>query len=209
MTLTAMLPLSAYTDDTSGMWQRARRVMSFALGLGAAVVYVIAAWNTGAPLIVTVILSGIFGLLTGTGFGWIWTALMRKFFRWFVRRVYRLDPKTVAPPPGGRYVSYAPCSLRVSTYLSYGGVLYAGPDGLLFQPHRLLQPDSIKPVRIPARPLVLDCVVPPLTRLQSILIPRPIEFLHAKWDTGEASFFIPQPSNVIPKLQAALAVDAA
>ena len=146
----------------------------------------------------------ILGTVAGSIFGLVFPVLWRARIGKLVSRVQALDPRIVGPVPEGRYSVYVPCNHLISQRLAYGGVLYAGLDGLCFQPHRYLQPRSLQALQIPPCGLTLALSTVSVSAWRRLLVPRDPEIVHASWNGGEASFLVPKPGDVMPRLKHAI-----
>jgi hypothetical protein len=70
-------------------------------------------------------------------FGRSFPKRFRKKMSSFIDRLYVGDATIDTPPPTGKDLRYRlPCSWKRSENFSVGGVLYIGPEGLLFVPHK-------------------------------------------------------------------------
>jgi hypothetical protein len=81
------------------------------------------------------------GVFCGIGFGRRFPKGFRKKMSSMIDRLYAGDTELdVVPPPEKELRYRLPCSWKRSENFSVGGVLYIGPLGLLFVPHKLNLP---------------------------------------------------------------------
>jgi hypothetical protein len=206
--MTPLLPLSAYLDDQTGYWRRARRSAGlwFGAAMGAAALLALLLLSPMSAPMAVVTAIGL-GTLAGLGFGFSWAAGMRKDIGRIIAKLHRLDREILPVVPESGYSVYLPCSHQVSEWMSHGGVLFAGPAGLLFQPHRLLQSATLPAIVIPRRGLALELTHIELTSWRRHLVGRP-EALRATWDGHSATFVVPRAGATLEALREALGPEA-
>ena len=103
----------AYSEIEQRFWKRGRKVMGI-LSVGL-----------------------VIGVLTGVGFGWLWSWAMRRQSRKFFNRVYEGDAAVLGEVlPREQFASRLPCSLFVTNNVTIGGILYLGRSRVRFVPHK-------------------------------------------------------------------------
>jgi hypothetical protein len=205
--MTPLLPRTAYFEDPSGYWGRARWVTGLCFGAGMGFFWSLTPGSSDS-LLVRLLGGLLVAVLSGSFFGVTWTAWMRRSSRRLVNRLFDLDSSVVAPTPSFAYTAYLPCNHYISERLAHGGVLYAGPNGLLFQPHRRYRSAATPTLTIPAT-VSLSLTALPLRSWRRHLIPKPLQGIRAAWDGNEATFVAPRPGTVIAALRTALTPHAA
>ncbi len=205
-TPTPVLPRTVYFEDPSGYWQRTRWLTGLFYGLVMGFFWSVSGASTDS--LVRRVLGGLLvTVLAGSFFGVTWTACMRRSSRKLVNRLYDLDPSVVSPVPSS-YAAYLPCSHYISERAAHGGVLYAGPSGLFFQPHKRYQSATSPTITIPPS-VTLSLTTLPLKSWRRVFIPRPQPGIRAAWAKSEAIFIAPHPDTVIAGLRSVLASHAA
>jgi len=138
-------------------------------------------------------------VLSGIAFGRIFPKRFRKEMSSIVDRLYKGDPVIDVPPPPEKELRYRLlCTWKRSEKFSVGGVLYIGPLGLFFVPHKMnLLRDRSAFEMGPNKNLRLSLTTPELTGLSKILVPRPTPRLQVVWPDGNAQFIIPAPNQVL------------
>lgn len=126
-----------------------------------------------------VLLSICAGVLSGIAFGWSFPRRFRKKMSSIIDRIYAGDTDIIVPPPPEKELRYRlPCSWKRSEKFSVGGVLYIGPLGLLFVPHKMNLPRDRSMFEMgPNKSLKLSLTTRPLNRFLKLLVPRPTPLL--------------------------------
>lgn len=143
------------------------------------------------------------GVASGIGFGRSFPNRFRKKMSLFIDRLYAGDTEIDVPPPPEKELRYRlPCSWTRSGSLTVGGVLYIGPLGLLFVPHKKNLPRDRSTLEMgPNRSLKFSLATPELTGLYKLLVPRPTPRLQVIWPEGTAQFIIPAPNQVFKLIE--------
>jgi hypothetical protein len=146
------------------------------------------------------------GLAKHRGSRILWNRFWQDFSQTFsegdvliVDRLYKGDPVIDVPPPPEKELRYRLlCTWKRSENFSVGGVLYVGPLGLFFVPHKLNLPGDRSAFEMgPNKNLRLSLTTPELTGLSKMLVPRPTPRLQVVWPDGNAQFIIPAPNQVL------------
>ena len=87
--------------------------------------------NGGFGVVGTVVV----GALAGLGFGFGWTAWMRRSIRGVLKRLHSGDPRMVPAPPSGA-TGRLLCNFMLSEQFAVGGHLYLSEREWSFVPHR-------------------------------------------------------------------------
>src|ERR1700719_1486448 len=134
------------------------------------------------------LLSVCVGALCGIAFGRNFPKRFRKKMSSIIDRLYAGDTDIDVPPPPERELLYRlPCSWKRSENFSVGGVLYIGPLGLFFVPHKMNLPRDRSAFEMgPNKNLKLSLTTPELTGLSKLLVPRPTPRLQVVWPDGNA-----------------------
>lgn len=140
--------------------------------------------------------------LCGVGFGRNLPKRLRKRMSSVVDRLYEGDPVVDIPPPPERELRYRlPCSWKRNKNFSVGGVLYVGPMGLLFVPHKMNLPRDHSVFEMGPNKSLRLCLAPQtVSRLFKVLVPRPSPALEVIWPEGSAQFLVPAPNHVLKSL---------
>lgn len=116
-----------------------------------------------------------------------------------IDRLYAGDTDITVPPPPEQELRYRlPCSWKRSENFSVGGILYIGPLGLLFVPHKMNLPRDRSVFEMgPNKSLELSLATQRLSAFFKLLVPRPTPLLQVTWPGGSARFIIPAPNQVL------------
>jgi hypothetical protein len=205
VTMENLAPREVYDVDESGYRERLGLVTGifFGLFMGVACFFL-------TPLIIPfgwrALLSIGAGVFSGIVFGRNFPNRFRKKMSSFIDRLYAGDTEIDVPPPPEKELRYRlPCSWTRSGSFTVGGVLYIGPLGLLFVPHKKNLPRDRSPLEMgPNRSLKLSLTTPELTGLYGLLVPRPTPRLQVIWPEGTAQFIIPAPNQVFKLIEKTL-----
>jgi hypothetical protein len=197
-----LVPREIYDIDDSGYRQRLGLVTGFFVGLamGLACLFL-------TPSIIgfgwRALLSIGTGLFSGVFFGKTFRRGFRKRMSSIVDRLYVGDPTIDTPPPPGKDLRYRlPCSWKRSQSFTVGGVLYIGPQGLLFMPHKMNLPRDRTFFEIgPSRSLEFSLMPQKAAGFFKLFVPRPPSVLEIIWPDGSAQFIIPSPDRVFKTIE--------
>jgi|ERR1700733_987161 len=193
-----LVPREVYDANDSGYRTRLGWAtgMFFGLGMGIACLFLTPS-NIGLGC--RVLLSISAGVLSGIAFGGIFPRRFRKKMSSMIDRLYAGDTDITSPPPQEKELRYRlPCSWKRSENFSVGGVLYIGPLGLLFVPHKMNLPRDRSVFEMgPNKSLELSLTTQPLSGFFKLLVPRPTPLLQVIWPEGSAQFIIPAPNQVL------------
>jgi hypothetical protein len=192
-----LVPREVYDADDSGYRERLGLVtgMFFGLTMGIACFFLI-------PPIVGLgwraLLSVCTAIFDGIAFGMLFPKRFRKKMSSLTDRLYEGDASIDVPPPPEKELRYRlPCSWKRSRNFSVGGVLYIGPLGLLFVPHKMNLPRDRSAFEMgPTKSLKLLMATQAATGLVKLLVPRPAPLLQVTWPEGSAQFVVPAPNQV-------------
>jgi len=193
-----LVPREVYDSDDTGYRQRIGLFTGLFFGLTMAL-----ACFFLVPSIIgfgwRALLSILAGVFSGVAFGTCFPRRFRKRMASVIDRLYAGDPEIDTPPPPERELRYRlPCSWKRSENFSVGGVLYIGPLGLFFVPHKMNLPRDRSAFEMgPNKNLKLSLTTPELTGLSKLLVPRPTPRLQVVWPDGNAQFIIPAPNQVL------------
>lgn len=202
-----LAPRAAY-DEPPGYWLRLGVVIGLLYGAFQALFELLEPpEHRSEPVVLAALVIGAVG---GTFFGALWTWFMRRSFRRTVDRVYAGDPKLVPPlPPGRDYLYRLPCGMLAGR-ITVGGVLYLGPRGAVFQPHRrnlrrhraavFLEPVKALKARL------VEYAPPRAVRLLSSAAPHALELSAPR---ATARFLVPWPETTLVLLESRIAALAA
>jgi hypothetical protein len=193
-----LVPRDVYGSDDTGYRQRIGLFtgLFFGLTMGLACFFLV-------PSIIgfgwRALLSILAGVFCGVAFGKSFPRRFQKRMASVIDRLYAGDPEIDTPPPPERELRYRlPCSWKRSQNFSVGGVLYIGPLGLFFVPHKMNLPRDRSAFEMgPNKNLKLSLTAPELTGLSRLLVPRPTPRLQVVWPDGNAQFIIPAPNQVL------------
>jgi hypothetical protein len=192
-----LIPREVYDLDESGYRQRLGLLTGifFGFAMGTAFLFL-------TPSIIgflwRALLSVCAGALCGIGFGRSFPKRFRKKMSSIIDRLYAGGTDIDIPPRPEKELRYRlPCSWKRSENFSVGGVLYIGPLGLLFVPHKMNLPRDRSVFEMgPNKSLKLSLATQALTGLFKLLVPRPTPLLQIIWPEGSAQFIIPAPNQV-------------
>jgi hypothetical protein len=195
-----LVPREAYDVDESGYRERLGMVSGILFGFAMAVVFLLL-----TPSMVgfgwRVLISIWLGALCGAGFGRHFSKRFQKKMSSTIDRLYEGDPSIDAPPSPEKELRYRlPCSWKRSKNFSVGGVLYVGPMGLLFVPHKMNPPRDSSAFEMPDKSLRLCLSPQAVSGFFKLLVPRPSPVLEAIWPDGRAQFLVPAPNQVLKLL---------
>jgi hypothetical protein len=195
-----LVPREIYDIDDSGYRQRLGLLTGifFGLAMGLACLFLTPSTIGFSSRTLLCIGTGLFG---GVFFGKTFPRGFRKRMSSIVDRLYAGDPTIDTPPPPGKDLRYRlPCSWKRSQSFTVGGVLYIGPQGLLFVPHKMNLPRDRTFFEMgPSRSLKLSLTPQKAARFFELFVPRPPSVLQVIWPDGSAQFVVP-PSDRVFKL---------
>ena len=203
-----LVPREIYESDASGYWKRLRVFSGIGFGIFSGVVFEV---STGIlePIHRSIwshvfigVLIGVFG---GLFFGFFYPRSFRRRMSSVSDAIYLGRPEfDVPPPPGPRWEYRLPCSYLLSDHFAVGGVLYIGPSGLLFMPHKKNLEKHRVPLEMgPIDNLHLSLTSPQLNWYFRLLVPHPVPRLNVEWPNGNAIFLIPEPDSVSQLIEGA------
>lgn len=197
MTMENLVPKEAYIIDFSGYRERLGWVTGIFFGMSMGIVFFILAPST-VGLSRRASISFGAAVLCGIVFGMVFPRRYRRRISSVIDRLYDGDTKIDVPPPPEKELRYRlPCSWVRSKNFAVGGVLYIGPHGLLFVPHKMNLPGDRSVFEMgPNRRLKLSLTAPESSGLSKLLVPRPMSQLQVNWPEGSAKFVIPSPNQV-------------
>lgn len=192
-----LAPREVYDVDESGYRERLGLVTGIFFGLFMG----IACYFLTPSLIVLgwrVLLSIGAGVFAGIAFGKGFPNRFRKKMSSIIDRLHAGDTDIDVPPPPEKELQFRlPCSWKRSENFSVGGVLYIGPLGLLFVPHKMNLPRDRSVLEMgPNKSLELSLTAQTLTGFLKMLVPRPTPLLQVSWPEGSAQFIVPAPNQV-------------
>jgi hypothetical protein len=197
-----LVPREFYDIDDSGYRERLGLVtgVTFGLGFGVACFFLT---RSIIGLRWTTLLSVFAAVFAGLAFGKSFPRGFRKKMSSMLDRLYAGDPEITDPPTSGKDLLYRlPCSWKRSENFTVGGILYLGPQELLFVPHKLNLPADRSVMEMgPTKHLELSLTNQRLAGILKVLIPRPIPQLQVIWPGGSAKFLIPAPNRVLKRIQ--------
>ena len=196
--------LAAYNVDETGYW--ARLPWSSGLFWGVAMAVMELFWPIDGTRFSPAVTASLF-LVIGSGFGFPFSATIRRRVMLAWAQLYTGDLRAIDPPPANQLFYYqVPCTL-VSGRVGMIGVLYLGRAGMLFAPRKRRR--SAQP-RIEMTPVdvVGIALVPPLAgnAIQRLLTPRPQEQIEVSWSGETALFWVPRPADTFLKISRSLEV---
>jgi hypothetical protein len=148
-----------------------------------------------------ILISICLGALCGAGFGRNFPKRFQRKMSSTIDRLYEGDPSIDVPPSPEKELRYRlPCSWKRSKNFSVGGVLYVGPMGLLFVPHKMNFPRDSSAFEMPNESLRLCLSPQAVSGFFKFLVPRPSPVLEAIWPDGRAQFLVPAPNQVFKLL---------
>jgi hypothetical protein len=206
--MTPLLPLTAHLEALVGYLHRLRWFAGLFYGSCMALFFFVTLQSSqGLVAAVTEALVG--GAVGGLFFSYLWTAWIRRGQRKLFIRLHGLDPTIVPQVSATDFNRYLICNQYLSEHRAYGGILFVGPKGVLFQPHRQSQPRSLPAVSIPAAGLTIEPITIQIASWRRYVIARPLEGFRLSWGTESAVFLAPQVPTVIQGLRSALPQHAA
>lgn len=198
-----LIPREAYDVDESGYRQRLGLVTGtfFGLAMGLACLFLTPSmagpgWHA--------LLSICAGVFSGVVFGKTFPRGFRTKMTSIIDRLYAGDPELVTAPPPEKKPGYRlPCSWKRSENFAVGGVLYIGPQGLLFMPHKMNLPrDRSSSFEMgPGEGLKLSLTTQKVAGFFKLLVPRPASVLQVSWPGGSAQFLVPAPDRVLKLIE--------
>lgn len=192
-----LVPREVYDIDDSGYRERLGLVtglfFGFAMGI-ACLILTPSIIGLGWRALLSICAGAFGGIAFGRGF----PRRFRKKMSSIIDRLYAGDTDIDIPPPPEKELRYRlPCSWKRSVNFSVGGVLYIGPLGLLFVPHKMNLPRDRSAFEMgPNKSLKFALTTQALTGLFKLLVPRPTPLLQVIWPEGNAEFIIPAPNQV-------------
>jgi hypothetical protein len=141
------------------------------------------------------------GTLGGACFGWLFPRTVNAKLRKLTTRVFEGSGRYAAPAPTADLSHRLPSSLVVSRALAIGGVLYVGPEQLLFVPHSANLPRHRALRLIPRHALTVGVRPASLAGVQSFFFPNAPERLVLSDGTLSWEFVVPTPTSVCDALQ--------
>jgi hypothetical protein len=195
-----LIPREVYDVDETGYRERLGIISGILFGFIMAIFFLLTTSRGGFGW--RVFLSLCLGTLCGVGFGRAFPKRFRKRMSSMVDRLYEGNPVTDIAPSLEEELRYRlPCSWKRSKNFSVGGVLYVGPMGLLFVPHKINLPrDSSAFEMGPNKSLSLRLSPQEVNGLLMLLVPRPSPALEVIWPEGTPQFLVPAPNQVLKLL---------
>jgi hypothetical protein len=197
-----LVPRDVYEVDESGYRQRLGLVTGifFGLAVGLACLFL-------TPSMIgfgwRVLLSICTGVFSGVAFCKSFPRGLQKKMSSIIGRLYAGDATIDTPPPTGKDLRYRlPCSWKSSENFAVGGVLYIGPEGLLFVPHKMNLPRDRSSFEMgPSKGLKLSLTTQKLAGFFKLFVPHPPSVLQVIWPDGTAQFVIPAPNRVFKLIE--------
>lgn len=191
-----LVPREVYDIDESGYRRRLGRVTGVFFGVAMGIACFILTYSM-LGIRRSVLLSICTAAFCGIVFGYIFRKRLQKKMSSMIDRLYSGNPDLeIAPPPEKNLRFRLPSSWKRSDNFSVGGVLYIGPSGLLFVPHKLNLPRDRSIFEMgPIKSLELSLTSPALNKAFKLLVPRPTPLLQVAWPDGSAQFLIPAPNQ--------------
>ncbi len=197
-----LIPLAAYHADETGYWKRLRFVSGLFFGFFMAVSAAVFPMGD-SKLLYPRIARGLFAFLFGgVFFGLLFPLLFRRKVRALLDGLYAGKSWIDQPPPEDRRLDYRfPCSLIVGQMAAIGGVMYVGPDGMVFAPRKRNRPKRNLVEIGPLGGVSVSTTEPPTRNLlQRILVPHALPLLRVEWPGGSAILLVPSATSFAPKL---------
>ena len=197
-----LVPREAYDIDEGGYRQRLRLVTSLfsSLMIGIACLFLMSpaigfGWRA--------LLGACAGVFCVIVFVKSFRLRFRRRMSSMIDRLYAGDTEIDTPPPPEKDLRYRlPCSWKRGEYVAVGGVLYLGPQGLLFVPHKMNLPRDRSCFEMgPSKSLKFSLTSPQSTRFRRMLVSRPPTQLQVIWSDGSAQFLVPAPSRVLDLIE--------
>jgi hypothetical protein len=152
--------------------------------------------------------AGVLALGSGTIIGLVAPISVRSNLRSLVRKTYNgTPPFDTAPPAPAASTHRLPASFRRSRWVTVGGVLYAGRDGIAFVPHARNLPRDRQPIWMRAGEGLRIAAVPhrDLNVMARLLYGAAPPALEIAAPGGRRLFVVPQAEAMAAKLRAVLA----
>lgn len=197
-----LVPREAYGRDDGGNYKRLGLMQGVFFGttIGTACFFLIPAtiepgWRF--------LLSISAGILCGVIFGKISPRRFRKRMSSMIDRLYSGDSEIASPLPPEKDLRYRlPCSWKRSENFAVGGILYIGPQVLLFAPHKKNLPRDRSSFEMgPSKTLKLSLTPQKPAGFFKLFAPRPPLQLLVVWTDGNAKFLIPAPTLVLKLIE--------
>jgi hypothetical protein len=197
-----LLPCDAYHSDETGYWKRMPLVAGLFFGVATAIssaIFPLDDSNLLYSRTTRVLISLIGG---GILFGLLFPFLLRSWTFFTSDALYAGKRWIDASPPANRQLDYRfPCTLMTGWRSVVGGVMYLGPDGLIFVPHKRNRRKAQLLEMGPLNGVTIGTADPPArNRLQRILIPHPQQVLEVQWPGGTAKFLVPSVMSTTTRL---------
>ena len=197
-----LVPREAYDIDEGGYRQQLRLVTSLfsslMIGIGCLFIMFQAIRFGWRALLGTC--TGVFCVIVFIkGF----RQRFRRRISSMIDRLYAGDTNIDTPPPPGKDLRYRlPCSWKRSEYVAVGGVLYLGPQALLFVPHKMNLPRDRSSFEMgPRKSLKFSLTNPQSTGFRRLLVFRSPTQLQIIWSDGSAQFLVPASSRVLDLIE--------
>jgi len=191
-----------YRSIEKSFWKHGRMIIGLLCGSVmclASIIQQASVLGFGLALSMGIVIGG----LTGVGFGWLWSWAMHRSSQKFFDRVYAGDVAVVGNPPGTkRYPSRLPCSVFVTNNVTVGGVLYLGPSGVLFIPHRRYRGEQ--PIELGPEGLVVWAVDWKPNWWGKTFVASGPRVLEVGSGEQRYRFAFPNPDVVLPSIREAL-----
>jgi hypothetical protein len=201
--MTDLVPVEAYRDTVVFSRGRLGVFTGVFFGAGMALVFGLFGWQA-RPSLETVFVGLAAGSLAGLVFGWLFPRNLEKKLRKISVRAYEGKGRFAAPAPSDSFTHRLPSSLVRSPSMAVGGVLYVGPDRVVFVPHSANLPQHRSLVEIPRESLTVSLRAPRLTTLQRFLVSQSPERLVLAAGESFWELVVPSPGRVRDALVAAL-----
>jgi len=203
-----VLPLADYHVDETGYWKRIPLVSGsfFGVWMGAyAAIFPLDDSNLLYSRLTRVLIALIGG---GLFFGLLFSFLVRGWTLFTLDSLYARKRWIDVPPPAKRRLDFRLlCVLMTGWRSEVGGVMYLGPDGLIFLPHKrnrrkaeMLEMGPLSGVKISTTD------APTRNALQRILIVHPQPMLEVQWPKGKAKFLVPSVTSTTARLSSLAAI---
>ncbi len=197
-----LIPREVYDVDDSGYRQRLGLITGIVFGLAMGIACLLL-----TPSIIgfgwRALLSICAGVFSGFAFGKTFPRGFRKKMSSIIDRLYAGDETINTRPPTGKDLRYRlPCSWKRSENFAVGGILYIGPEGLLFVPHKINLPRDRSPFEMgPSKGLQLSLRTQKLAGFFKLFVPHPPSVLQVGWPGGSAQFLVPAPDRVFKLIE--------
>ena len=202
-TMKNLQPLELYLTDLSATYKSLGKVF----GLGMAVLLIIT-----LPLIIPhsasmsaklLMASIAIVLFTGIGLvaGYFWSLGLTFCFKRMITAIYHGRPPFNVSPPSDDYCFRLPCSLKASSRLAIGGVLFIKPGRLTFAPHSRNLKSHRQPQTIEITPESILTLEP---RAYSRVFGNLPPFVRITHRDSHWMLSVPMPEDTLQKLRQAL-----